>query len=115
MSLDKWLKDEEEDKKDETQKRQEQARDKKTEKTKQKNDLEEKQQIVNQKKDSDKKSQEIKENETTGKAPKKKFSFTKFKLKCKNCKYEKTLVKRKLSEKDKLCPRCKSPLKATRL
>ncbi|MGV9172163.1 MAG: hypothetical protein ACOC35_06325 [Promethearchaeia archaeon] len=43
-------------------------------------------------------------------SPKKKFSFTKFKLKCSNCKYE-----QKLSEKEKTCPRCDEALKIRKL
>jgi len=39
--------------------------------------------------------------------------LTKFDLTCPNakCKYKKTIVKKTLTEKDKICPRCKSEMK----
>ena len=39
--------------------------------------------------------------------------FTKVDLICPNakCKYKKTIVKKSLTEKDKICPRCKSKMK----
>jgi len=39
--------------------------------------------------------------------------LTKFDLTCPNakCKYKKTIVKKVLTEKDKICPRCKSEMK----
>ena len=39
--------------------------------------------------------------------------FNKFQLKCpkKGCNYQKTIVKKDLKEKDKVCPRCKSTMK----
>ncbi|MBY9010819.1 MAG: hypothetical protein KGD70_00435 [Candidatus Lokiarchaeota archaeon] len=39
--------------------------------------------------------------------------LTKFDLSCSNtkCKYKKTIVKKIITEKDKICPRCKSEMK----
>jgi len=39
--------------------------------------------------------------------------LTKFDLTCPNakCKYKKTIMKKNLTEKDKICPRCKSEMK----
>lgn len=39
--------------------------------------------------------------------------LTKFELICSNakCKYKKTIVKKTLTEKDKICPRCKNEMK----
>jgi len=39
--------------------------------------------------------------------------LTKFDLTCSNakCKYKKTIVKKVLTEKDKICPRCKNEMK----
>ena len=39
--------------------------------------------------------------------------LTKFDLTCPNakCKYKKTIVKKALTEKDKICPRCKNEMK----
>ena len=41
--------------------------------------------------------------------------FNKFQLKCskKGCNYQKTIVKKELNEKDKICPRCKSTMKVS--
>ncbi|MFX1447497.1 MAG: hypothetical protein ACFFCG_05110 [Promethearchaeota archaeon] len=41
------------------------------------------------------------------------WKLTKFELTCSNakCKYKKTIVKKKLTEKDKICPRCKKEMK----
>jgi hypothetical protein len=41
------------------------------------------------------------------------INITKFKLECtKNtCKYQKTIIKKNLADKDKICPRCKSKMK----
>ena len=80
-----------------------------------------------EKKDSEKKPEvkndvnDIKKPELTNvskktKAPKSEESsikFTKFLLICPNakCKYQKTIVKKKLIDKDKRCPRCKNEMK----
>ena len=32
-------------------------------------------------------------------------------LVCSKCKYQKTIMKKKLTEQDKICPRCNKPLK----
>lgn len=39
--------------------------------------------------------------------------ITKFNLTCSNakCKYKKTIVKKNITEKDKICPRCKKEMK----
>jgi len=44
---------------------------------------------------------------------KKSSKLTKFGLTCPKakCKYKKTIVKKTLTEKDKICPRCKSEMK----
>jgi len=41
------------------------------------------------------------------------IKLTKFDLTCPKakCKYKKTIVKKTLAEKDKICPRCKSEMK----
>ena len=41
------------------------------------------------------------------------LKLTKFDLTCPKakCKYKKTIVKKTLTEKDKICPRCKSEMK----
>ena len=41
------------------------------------------------------------------------LKLTKFELICSKakCKYKKTIVKKYLTEKDKICPRCKSEMK----
>ena len=41
------------------------------------------------------------------------LKLTRFDLTClrAKCKYKKTIVKKKLTEKDKICPRCKSEMK----
>lgn len=41
------------------------------------------------------------------------ISLSKFKLECpkSTCKYKKTITKKNLADKDKICPRCKSIMK----
>ncbi|MFW9770564.1 MAG: hypothetical protein ACFFFB_01970 [Candidatus Heimdallarchaeota archaeon] len=41
------------------------------------------------------------------------ISLSKFKLECpkSTCKYKKTIIKKNLIDKDKICPRCKSIMK----
>jgi hypothetical protein len=84
MSLDKWIKPEEE-----------------KEEEKEGKDEEEQNEIT------DDKSEEI--DKKRSQTPK----LKKYHLKCpkKSCKYQKTLMKNNLSEKDKTCPRCKSEMK----
>jgi hypothetical protein len=57
--------------------------------------------------DPDKKSDSKPKDKHIGK------DISKFDLTCSNakCKYKKTIVKKNLSEKDKICPRCKSEMK----
>lgn len=45
--------------------------------------------------------------------PKSKLKFTKFLLRCPKtkCNYQKKILKKELSDKDKICPRCKSEMK----
>jgi acetyl-CoA carboxylase beta subunit len=61
------------------------------------------------KKEEDKSSKvdEQKQKEKTG------SKLQKFMLKCSNskCNYQKTLMKRELNERDKVCPRCNSKMK----
>ena len=47
------------------------------------------------------------------KGEKEPIKLTKFVLICSKpkCKYKKTIVKKELSEKDRICPRCKSEMK----
>ena len=47
------------------------------------------------------------------KAEKESIKLTKFFLICSKpkCKYKKTIMKKELSEKDRICPRCKSDMK----
>jgi hypothetical protein len=44
---------------------------------------------------------------------KKPFKFVKYTLSCQNkkCKYQKIIVKKQLTEEDKICPRCKNEMK----
>jgi len=46
-------------------------------------------------------------------SPKKPIDLSKFVLLCPkaSCKYQKTLMKKKLTDKDKICPRCQSKMK----
>lgn len=85
MSLDKWIKPEEEKKEEKEEKAGEEE----------------------QKEATGDKSEEIdkKESQTS--------KLKKYHLKCpkKSCKYQKTLMKSNLTEKDKTCPRCKSEMK----
>ena len=47
------------------------------------------------------------------KSEKKSTNLTKFVLICSKpkCKYKKTIMKKELSEKDRICPRCKNEMK----
>ncbi len=47
------------------------------------------------------------------KGEKEQIKLTKFVLICSKpkCKYKKTIVKKELSEKDRICPRCKNEMK----
>ena len=47
------------------------------------------------------------------KGEKEPLKLTKFFLSCSKtkCKYKKTIMKKELSEKDRICPRCKSEMK----
>ncbi|MBD3197832.1 MAG: hypothetical protein GF317_22465 [Candidatus Lokiarchaeota archaeon] len=64
------------------------------------------------KKDDDEKKESVskKKKEDISKEANK---LKKFSLKCSKskCNYQKTLMKRSLSQKDKICPRCKSEMK----
>ena len=84
MSLDKWIKPEEEKKEEKEEKEEE----------------EQKEAIGDKSEDIDKKKSQ-------------KPKLKKYHLKCpkKSCKYQKTLMKSNLTEKDKTCPRCKSEMK----
>ncbi|MFW9950667.1 MAG: hypothetical protein ACFFKA_11165 [Candidatus Thorarchaeota archaeon] len=83
MGLDKWIKPEE--KKSKTIKKKEEGEPRKKSDSKPKD------------KEKDKESSKL----------------TKFDLTCSNakCKYKKTIVKKILTEKDKVCPRCKKEMK----
>ncbi|NVM18192.1 MAG: hypothetical protein HWN80_10785 [Candidatus Lokiarchaeota archaeon] len=83
MGLDKWIKSEET-------------------KTKEKKKKEEGDQ--KKKSDSKPKGKQIEKNL---------LKLTKFELICSNakCKYKKTIVKKLLTKKDKVCPRCKNEMK----
>ncbi|MGV9173268.1 MAG: hypothetical protein ACOC44_16955 [Promethearchaeia archaeon] len=109
MSLDKWLKPDEEEEEKET----EEPEEKKKEKPPKREGKTEGEKITKLVEKTQEKNK--KQEATSQTSPKKNFSFTKFKLKCGNCKYEKTLVKRKLSDKDKTCPRCNDALKIRKL
>ncbi|MBY8983435.1 MAG: hypothetical protein KGD65_00025 [Candidatus Lokiarchaeota archaeon] len=84
MGLDKWLKSEEADKKPKS------------------------------KKPAPSKVKKIESKNTTAKTPEKpKIKLTKYTLTCPNskCKYQKIIMKKQLSEVDKICPRCKKEMK----
>lgn len=93
MSLDKWIKS---DDKKEAKKKPEEKKKKQVKKIQQSQSTSEK--VVQEKK---------KGESTTQK-------FIKHHLKCskKGCNYQKTIVKKQLNEKDTICPRCKSIMKA---
>ncbi len=102
MSLDKWIKSEEE--KDEEGK----AEAEKKSKTKKKK---------SSTKNKPKSKTLLQESEaliTPENAIKK---FTKYTLVCpkKSCGYQKTILKKQLIEKDKICPRCKSEMKIKKI
>ncbi|TXT58305.1 MAG: hypothetical protein BAJALOKI2v1_400037 [Promethearchaeota archaeon] len=88
MSLDKWIKGPEEEEEEEEE-------GVNGEKEQQEKDL--------------KKSRSIKKEQKRSS----KTTLKKYFLKCpkKSCKYQKTLMKSNLTEKDKICPRCKSEMK----
>ena len=54
-----------------------------------------------------------KDDELNQQKPQESVKITKFLLTCtkKNCNYQRTLVKKKLSEKDQICRKCKSKMK----
>lgn len=85
MSLDKWIKPEEEKKEEKEEKEEEEEE---------------------QKEVTDNKSEEIDKKKSQ------KPKLKKYHLKCpkKSCTYQKTLMKSNLTEKDKTCPRCKSEM-----
>ena len=93
MSLDKWIKS---DEKKEAKKKTNEKKKKTVEKN------------AGSKATSEKKGPKNKTvKSTTNK-------IIKFNLKCskKGCNYQKTIVKKELNEKDTICPRCKSIMKA---
>ena len=94
MSLDKWLNPEEK-KKNQKEKKEERKKSAKHPIKKEKND----------------------EEQVIAKLEKPATSLTKFNLTCpkSKCKYQKIIVKKKLTEKDKTCPKCKSPMKIKEL
>ncbi len=66
------------------------------------------------KKKDDKEPRKTSDIKQKGKESKNELSkITKFILSCSNtkCKYKKTIVKKVLMEKDKICPRCKNEMK----
>jgi hypothetical protein len=66
------------------------------------------------KKKDDKELQKTNDIKPKGKESENELSkITKFILSCSNakCKYKKTIVKKVLAEKDKICPRCKNEMK----
>ncbi|MHA2036817.1 MAG: hypothetical protein ACW972_03930 [Promethearchaeota archaeon] len=84
MGLDKWIKPEEADKKPKS------------------------------KKSAPSKLKKIENKKKIAKAPEKpKIRLTKYTLTCPNskCKYQKIIMKKQLSEVDKICPRCKKEMK----
>jgi hypothetical protein len=98
MSLDKWLKDEEEEGEESKEKESDKPKDETSTESQQKTLIPEQ-----------KKGETVKktQNKVSGR-PK----LTKYLLSCSNskCKYKKTLMKRELTGKDKICPRCKSEM-----
>ena len=86
MSLDKWIKS---NKKEETKKKPQKKKETKRVQA------------------EEKKYQEEKNLEPVAQ------KINKYQLKCskKGCNYQKTIVKKKLDEKNKICPRCKSMMK----
>lgn len=84
MGLDKWLKPEEEGKK------------------------------PNRKDTASAKEKRSPDEKSINVDPKKVYStLTKYKLTCTNskCKYQKTIMKKQLTEMDKICPRCRNEMK----
>jgi hypothetical protein len=82
LGLDRWIKPDEKKKKEETEK-------------------------APQIKNSSLKTKTVKSEE------KPKLALKKYKLICPKakCKYQRTLVKKRITEKDKLCPKCKTEMK----
>ncbi len=66
------------------------------------------------KKKNDKEPRKTNDIKPKGKETEKELlKITKYVLSCSNakCKYKKTIVKKTLTEKDKICPRCKNDMK----
>ncbi len=90
MSLDKWIKSEK------------------------KEDLAKKKAEEEIKKPIKKESRSTK-TKTIKTSEKKSINLIKYSLACSKCKYKRTIVKKQLSDKDKMCPKCKREMKIKKI